>query len=92
MRRDSPSGSIQAPTGGMKRVEIPLVRDCTPASAGSRGLRATTDVADPPCVARVLKRAGKWRLRATFNGTGLAAPSRSEYRELDVTSVLTTQT
>jgi len=43
-------------------------------------------------VARVLKRAGKWRLRATFNGTGLAAPSRSEYRELDVTSVLTTQT
>jgi len=35
---------------------------------------------------------GKRRLRATFNGTGLAAPSRSEYRELDVTSVLTTQT
>jgi hypothetical protein len=32
---------------------------------------------------------GRWRLRATFNGTQVVAPSRSDYRELNVASVLT---
>jgi hypothetical protein len=35
---------------------------------------------------------GRWRLRATFNGTDISAPSRSDYRELDVASVLTAET
>jgi hypothetical protein len=54
--------------------------------------RSAWDVVPNTSVTFTPQAVGKWRLRATFNGTSIAAPTRSEYRELNVASVITPET
>jgi hypothetical protein len=76
------------PEGGITRVE----GDFFDIARQRWVFRRSWDIPPNSSVTFSPQAVGRWRLRATFNGTGVAAPSRSDYRELDVTSVLTTQT
>jgi chloride channel protein, CIC family len=60
--------------------------------AGIGVFRRAWDIAPNTLVTFTPQAVGRWRLRATFNGTDISAPSRSNYRELDVASVLPAET
>jgi hypothetical protein len=73
-----------APQGGVTRVE----GDFFDIARQRWVFRRAWDIQPNTSVTFSPQAVGRWRLRATFNGTDIAAPSRSEYRELDVASVL----
>jgi hypothetical protein len=76
------------PQGGITRIE----GDYFDIARQSWVFRRAWDVAPNTGVTFTPRAVGRWRLRATFNGTDVSAPSRSDYRELDVASVLTPAT
>jgi hypothetical protein len=77
-----------APEGGITRIE----GDFFDIARQRWIFRRAWDVTPNTSVTFTPQAVGKWRLRATFNGTSISAPSRSEYRELNVASVLIPET
>jgi len=76
------------PQGGVTRIE----GDYFDIARQRWVFRRAWDVAPNTSVTFTPQAVGRWRLRATFDGTDVSAPSRSDYRELDVASVPTTAT
>jgi hypothetical protein len=76
------------PEGGITRIE----GDYFDIASQRWVFRRSWDIAPNTTVTFEPQAVGHWRLRATFNGTDVSAPSRSGYRELDVASVLTPET
>ena len=76
------------PEGGITRIE----GDYFDIARQRWVFRRAWDIAPNTSVTFTPQAVGRWRLRATFNGTDVSAPSRSDYRELDVASVLTPET
>jgi hypothetical protein len=71
------------PQGGTTRIE----GDYFDIARQRWVFRRAWDIAPNSSVTFTPQAVGHWRLRATFDGTDVSAPSRSEYRELDVASV-----
>lgn len=76
------------PQGGITRIE----GDYFDIARQQWIFRRAWDLAPSTSVTFTPQAVGRWRLRATFNGTDVSAPSRSDYRELDVASVLVPET
>jgi hypothetical protein len=76
------------PEGGITRIE----GDYFDIAHQRWVFRRAWDIAPNTSVTFTPQAVGRWRLRATFDGTDVSAPSRSDYRELDVASVLTPET
>jgi hypothetical protein len=77
-----------SPQGGITRIEA----DYFDIARQRWIFRRAWNIAPNTSVTFTPQAVGRWRLRATFNGTNVAAPSRSDYRDLDVASVLTPET
>jgi hypothetical protein len=76
------------PQGGITRIE----GDYFDIARQQWVFRRAWDIAPNTSLTFTPVAVGRWRLRATFNGTDVSAPSRSDYRELDVATVLTPET
>jgi hypothetical protein len=77
-----------APLGGITRIE----GDYFDIARQRWIFRRSWDIAPNTTVTFTPQAVGHWRLRATFNGTDVSAPSRSDYRDLTVASVLVPET